>query len=694
MRFSFVRIDKQKALHLTVKPMEWFLERIKTDTKAKDIGRLRQHVAILGNKQSYSHLSDIAMVFPSVELKKAENGNLDIASFNGIVTLHVPNLIKKEDLQAVKEAAKMMPMTLAAFIGADGRSVEILVNVVKADGSLLTKERDINEFCKAAYEIAMASYNGILPKPIERQDVSARSYFHLTLDENPYVCQDVMPLKIDQGNPSVHNKSVPSDESQQWDTDMDLYADYERMYERAAEEAYDETKYIIESHRFEAYITDLSRRLCKMGMPEEEAFLHLRNHFVYKKTYNEDFIRSIVSSIYMENKPLLMKENEMISKETRRIVKFLTTRYVFRYNTVMGYTEYRPNNTWVQDWQPCDENVINGMTIEARLANINVWDNDVRRYVRSNMIRKSDPVEEYFSKIHDKWDGKTDHIAMLAHSVPCEVPQLEKWFRKWFLYMVAQWLGRVQEYGNSIVPLLISSQGDGKSTFCQNILPKELRWGYLANLDVNEKRQTLQAMHNFLLINLDEFNQISPRIQEGFLKSIIQLPSVKLKRPYGKHVEDFKRMASFIATTNEMNVLSDPTGNRRFICIQLTAPINTQDKPNYEALYSQAYQLVVGRKEEYWFSHEEVKEVMAHNHQFEIIPPAIQYFNEYYAVANDENEGEWKSATAIYDRLRKIAGSGLKAYGVAAFGRHLKNIPGLQQRRMTNGKYYLVREKS
>ena len=73
---------------------------------------------------------------------------------------------------------------------------------------------------------------------------------------------------------------------------------------------------------------------------------------------------------------------------------------------------------------------------------------------------------------------------------------------------------------------------------------------------------TLQAMSQFLLINLDEFNQIPATIQEGFLKNIIQLASVKIKRPYGRHVEDFPRLASFIATTNEHSVLADPSGNR------------------------------------------------------------------------------------------------------------------------------------
>lgn len=47
---------------------------------------------------------------------------------------------------------------------------------------------------------------------------------------------------------------------------------------------------------------------------------------------------------------------------------------------------------------------------------------------------------------------------------------------------------------------------------------------------LSEKRQVLQAMSQFLLINLDEFNQISPQVQQGFLKNLLQLPTVKSSR--------------------------------------------------------------------------------------------------------------------------------------------------------------------
>ena len=692
MKLTIIRTDKKNIPHLTVKTFEWFLGRIKIDTKAEDIGKFRQYIARFGDNGIYEDNVPMAMIHPLVEMAKTENGNLEITSFNGLTWLHVANLMKAEEIKAVKDASMILPTTFAAFKGADGRSVEILVSVAQKDVETKPQtETEIDAFCEAAYDVAFGAYSGVLPKPIERQTVTARSHFRMTLDEEPYYNPQVTPMMVQL----FRSNAIQSDDKEPELREMDyrLYEDYELLYKQASNEALEETKSVIEFQRYDAYMTTLAHKLCELNVPEEEAFVHIRNHHVYKEIYDEARVRAIVSATYSEEKPKRKKEGEMVSVETRRLIDFLKTRYVFRYNEVMGYTEYRPNTTWLKDWEPCDENVINSMTIEARLSDLDVKDKDVRRYVHSNMIRKIDPISEYLSNCYNKWDGKTDHIAMLARCVPCQIPQWETWFKKWFLYMVAQWVLPQQEYGNSVVPLLISSQGDGKTTFCRMILPKQLRWGFLESLDVSEKRTTLQAMHNFLLIDLDEFNAISPKQQEGFLKNVIQLPSVKIKRPYGKHVEEFKRYASFIATTNETNVLSDPSGSRRFICVNLTAPIHTDYKPNYEALYGQAYKMVINREMEWWFSAEEVKEIMNHNRQYQLTPPAVQYFNEYYQPALDETEGKWLSPTAIYDQLRQIAGAGLKANGVSAFGRYLWNMPELQHRRVGSSKQYLVKKK-
>jgi predicted P-loop ATPase len=258
------------------------------------------------------------------------------------------------------------------------------------------------------------------------------------------------------------------------------------------------------------------------------------------------------------------------------------------------------------------------------------------------------------------------------------------------LAMVAQWKGRNRRYGNSVAPLLISSQGYNKSTFCRSLLPDELQWGYTDNLSLDEKRPVLQAMSQMLLVNLDEFNQISPRIQEGFLKNTIQLARVKAKRPYGKHIEDFPRLASFIATTNIADVLADPSGNRRFIGIELTGPINVRVRPNHTQIYAQAQQLIE-QGEPYWFDDKETRLIMQHNRQFHTESAAEQCFHEQFKVAEDEKTGMWMTAAAILSSLRVTYGASLlKQTSLVAFGRALSNMEGMHHHHSVDGTQYCV----
>lgn len=284
-------------------------------------------------------------------------------------------------------------------------------------------------------------------------------------------------------------------------------------------------------------------------------------------------------------------------------------------------------------------------------------------------------------------------LVSLARTVPTNNPYWADWFYTWFLGMVDQWRGYThRQYGNSVAPLLISKQGFNKSTFCRRLLPPELQWGYSDNLILSEKRQVYQAMAQFMLINLDEFNQISPQVQQGFLKNLIQLPTLKYKPPYGSHVMEFPRLASFIATSNMNDILTDPSGNRRFIGIELTGPIDVSVRPNHQQLFAQAL-VALGNGEKCYFDAEQVKLIMQSNCQFEVVQPIDQYFRLYFEPADDEKEGEYMTAAEIFDFLKKQIGSSLKVNSLMGFGRKLANMTQLNHKRFADGMKYLVKKR-
>ena len=446
----------------------------------------------------------------------------------------------------------------------------------------------------------------------------------------------------------------------------------------------------------------------KMQMPEPSIysdFLMTRDSFPY---YREDALPLTLNEVFHDaGKPVesvdereadkssgdVDKEGKELSDNIMSMIGFLCKKYDFRYNSVMKCTEYRPKEKDYWGYQPVDARVQKRMTLEVQLANIRVSIKDVRNYLESDLLSTYNPVENFLYKCEGKWDGK-DHIRALARTVPTDNPYWEDWFYTWFLAMVDQWRTYShRKYGNSVAPLLISKQGYNKSTFCRSLVPPELQWGYNDNLVLSEKRQVLQAMCQSLVINLDEFNQISPQVQQGFLKNIIQLPSVKIKPPYGSHVQEFPRMASFIATSNMEDILSDPSGNRRFLGVELTGPIDVSQRPNYEQLYAQALSALRAGEKTY-FDAEQTRLIMANNRKFEVVSPVDQYFDLYFDLTDDAKQGEYLTAAEIFQELKSHIGSSLKLNSLIAFGRKLSQMPTIHRKRFNDGMRYLVVRKS
>ena len=446
----------------------------------------------------------------------------------------------------------------------------------------------------------------------------------------------------------------------------------------------------------------------KMQMPEPSIFsdfLMTRDSFPYYReealplTLNEVFhdaektVESVDERKADKSSGDVDKEGKELSDNIMSMIGFLCRKYDFRYNSVMKCTEYRPKEKDYWGYQPVDARVQKRMTLEVQLANIRVSIKDVRNYLESDLLSTYNPVENFLYKCEGKWDGK-DHIRALARTVPTDNPYWEDWFYTWFLAMVDQWRAYShRKYGNSVAPLLISKQGYNKSTFCRSLVPPELQWGYNDNLVLSEKRQVLQAMCQSLVINLDEFNQISPLVQQGFLKNIIQLPSVKIKPPYGSHVQEFPRMASFIATSNMEDILSDPSGNRRFLGVELTGPIDVSQRPNYEQLYAQALSALRAGEKTY-FDAEQTRLIMANNRKFEVVSPVDQYFDLYFDLTDNAEQGEYLTAAEIFQELKSHIGSSLKLNSLIAFGRKLSQMPTIHRKRFNDGMRYLVVRKS
>ena len=611
MKITITHRNNKNQLLVSTKSLERFLERIVNDDAKNTVANFREYVPWLTNGyDGYKNMATWMHVHPAAEFQKSENGQLKMKQNNGVLLLTFVNIKDDGSVDAVKQKVASLPSTLAAFMGADGISLNVLVKYALAKGSLPDNEVEADRIYKQAFQTFAPLYQILVKATMQMPEPSIYSDFLFTQDASPYYREDALPLVL---NEVIHTIEKPVD--------------------------------------------------------------NLKDAIVDNSEEDVD------------------KDGKDLSDNIMRMIGFLCKKYDFRYNSVMKFTEYRPKDKDYWGYQPVDARVQKRMTLEVQLANIRVSIKDVRNYLESDLLSTYNPVEDFLFKCAGKWDGK-DYIRALARTVPTDNPYWEDWFYTWFLAMVNQWRSYShRKYGNSVAPLLISKQGYNKSTFCRSLVPPELQWGYNDNLVLSEKRQVLQAMCQALLLNLDEFNQISPQVQQGFLKNIIQLPSVKMKPPNGSHVQEFPRMASFIATSNMEDILSDPSGNRRFLGVELTGPIDVSQLPNYEQLYAQALAALQAGEKTY-FDAEQTKLIMASNRKFEVISPVDQYFNLYFDLTDDAKLGEYLTAAEIFQELKSHIGSSVKLSNLISFGRKLSQMPSIHRKRFNDGMRYLVVRKS
>ena len=593
---TLVRIDKQHQRKVSTVTVSKLMDKLKANVGNNELAMLRFKVKnadpYMNNKHESMH-----RIYASACLKKSDNGALVVKDYSDMLLLSTSAILEEKQLVKLKQVSKIVPFTLATFIGSSGQTLKIIARVTLPGKPRRENEAEMEQFYRKAYKVASAIYSSVLNVPVSPAGIKDGSS---PVMANCLISADAAPLLMEKTTPLEVDGVELAPVSQTEDITPD--------------------------------------------------------------------------------------DNNEVSA----LISFLKEKYKFRYNILRGATEYLEKQKPYWGWRVADERFINGLSLDARLSGIEARPKDVMIYLNSSHIHKIDPVEDYLFHLSDKWDGH-DHIGDLADRVKTDLAQWKQWFRMWFYGMVAQWMGYNNKYGNSIVPLLISPQGYHKSTFCRQLLPQELRWGYLDNLKFDNQKLVMQSMADFLLINIDEFNSISKKTQEGFLKNTIQLASIAIKRPYSRRVEAERRRASFIATSNMTDVLSDPSGSRRFFVVNITSPIDTDKPVNYEQLYAQAV-AAVRNNERRWFNDTDIEEVMAHNRKYSLLNSADMYFNDYFDTASPDDPAAMRLTTSdIYDYIRKRAGATAVTESITVFGRYLSNVPGIQRVHISSGTAYYVK---
>ena len=351
-------------------------------------------------------------------------------------------------------------------------------------------------------------------------------------------------------------------------------------------------------------------------------------------------------------------------------------------------------------WREMSKHDINSIVCHAaQKYDANITSREVLTALQSNLIPQVHPLREYIQSLKPYTNDQPDWIDMVAQQVHVKskedninnlrgnqiAPQKASFFgdpalpatpkennstpscttlhnttpsadalwricfKKWFVAMVASWMR--DDIVNHQVLVLIGKQGIYKTTWLEHLIPPHLR-AYACKLanstDLNKDERLRIA--EFGLISLDEIDSMNNR-ELNQLKSVITATDVNERAAYAYTKERRVRLASFCASGNRRDFLTDITGNRRWLPFEVESIQNPffTTLP-YELMYAQAWALAQDPTFSYWFDLDEIEVLEEHNQHFRDESNEEQLLPILFDVPA-EGRGEFMTTAQISERL-------------------------------------------
>ena len=372
---------------------------------------------------------------------------------------------------------------------------------------------------------------------------------------------------------------------------------------------------------------------------------------------------------------------------------FLEQHYNFRRNVLSGMVEYKKTDEPDEKFARLTSEALNTIYIMGmrEMPDVSELKADIKTYVESSIPPVYDPIRQWFDNL-PQWDGK-DHLTDFLNRIPGMNEEQLAFMKTWMRSVTAHWLGIDEEHGNETVPLLIGNQGCGKSTFCLRLLPPSLRQYYLDHFNLANKFDKEMALSGCLLICLDEIDQYKAG-QMAELKQALSKVKVNGRKIYGRTIDERKRYASFIATTNNRHPLKDMTGSRRYLTVEIPDGklIDNQQTIDYEQLYAQLLHEVREEKMRYWFTNEETLRIQELNIPYQESVDLEAMIDHFYRKPMPGERGNSITSLEIRKALQteypEIAMSNLTSEKI---GRALKELKVKKTRSSKGVAYSLVK---
>ncbi len=365
-----------------------------------------------------------------------------------------------------------------------------------------------------------------------------------------------------------------------------------------------------------------------------------------------------------------MPKQKKTSSKNGEIENYLSSRYEFRYNTVLGRTEYRSKND--VHFSKVGRYEINTLRreIDNDIGIVTSSDN-LYSIIESSFSPRINPIQEYFKELPlvdigtscgntNEYNNCCNAFSLSLKAIPAlascvVVRNPDKWLTyltKWLVAVVANAMDD-RECRNHTCLVLTGEQGKFKTTFLDLLCPPALHgYSYTGKIYPQEK-DTLTYIGQNLIVNIDDQLKALNKRNENELKNLITCPMVKYRMPYDKYVEEHPHLASFVASVNGNDFLTDPTGSRRFLPFEvLSIDIERAKVISKDSVYAEAKALLnAGFR--YWFDDDEIAELYKESEDFQVQTAEMELLLRCFEKPTEDNPHcTYMTTTEIITYLR------------------------------------------
>ena len=339
-------------------------------------------------------------------------------------------------------------------------------------------------------------------------------------------------------------------------------------------------------------------------------------------------------------------------------------------------------------WEPVTDRIVNSLWAQMSAEwRVNVM--DIYRVILSDFVPEYHPFRAYLQALPPAPATGSGAIARLAQTVRVRGGEAvqqrwEEYLRKWLVGMVAAWVD--DAVVNNVILVLIGEQGSYKTTWFQYLLPPSLRRYFYTKTNANRLgRDELLTLAQYGLVCCEELDTMRPA-ELNQLKAAVTMSSIDERAAYAHFHEHRPHIASFCGTGNNVQFLSDPTGNRRWLPFEVESITSPRDVPfDHDAIYAEAYALYRSGFR-FWFSRQEIAELAAHNRQFETPRLEWELVQQYFRLPAEGESGEFMPVAAA---LQLVAGSISQKLSPVHMGRAFREL-GFEQRVVRHVRGYIV----